>query len=81
MIMVLMTIMEESKMNCPCKECKDRFVTEHYSCHAICNQYKEWSKNQRIETMNLIRKKSLDNDSYSIADAKAIRKNNRRNKI
>ena len=68
-------------MNCPCKECKDRFVTEHYSCHAICNQYKEWSKKQKIETMQLTRKKSLDNDSYCIADAKAIRKNCRRSKV
>lgn len=68
-------------MKCPCKDCKDRFITEHYSCHTICSSYKEWSKNQRKETMELTRKKSLDNDSYSIEDSQAIRKNCRRRKI
>lgn len=61
-------------MKCPCKDCKDRFITEHYSCHTICSSYKEWSKVQRKETMELTRKKSLDKDSYSIEDSKAIRK-------
>lgn len=65
----------------PCKDCKDRFITDHYSCHAICQLYKKWKKQHKIETMQLTRKKSLDYDSYCIADAQAIRKGNRRSKI
>lgn len=57
----------------PCKNCKDRFVTDHYSCHAICEQYKVWSKTHKKEQMEIIRKRSLDNDSYSIDDSIAIR--------
>ena len=68
-------------MNIPCKDCKDRFVTEHYSCHAICKLYKEWNAYHKKEMMMLARKKSLDKDSYCIEEAKAIRKGCRRNKI
>lgn len=27
---------------CPCKGCKDRWVTETSICHIYCDRYKEW---------------------------------------
>lgn len=76
-----MNIMEESKMNIPCKDCKDRFVTEHYSCHSICELYKKWQKEHNKERFALAEKKSIDRDSYSIYDALEINRKHRRSKL
>ena len=68
-------------MKIPCKECKDRFVTEHYSCHAICEQYKEWNKFHQEELKRLAEKKAIDNASYSMYDSMELNKKKRGGKI
>lgn len=65
-------------MKVPCKDCKDRFVTESQTCHATCELYKEWKKEYNDETMRLAKKKSLDNASYSTEESIAIRNQKRK---
>ena len=31
-------------MECPCKGCTTRWVTDTSRCHAHCDRYKEWSE-------------------------------------
>lgn len=30
-------------MNCPCKDCTDRWVSESSNCHVSCKRYIEWA--------------------------------------
>lgn len=34
-------------MNCPCKGCTKRWVSETSRCHSSCNEYKEWFRINR----------------------------------
>jgi hypothetical protein len=65
-------------MKIPCGNCKDRFVTEHYSCHAICEEYKKWNKYHKEELKRIAEKNSIDRNSYSVFEAMEINKKNRR---
>lgn len=41
--------------NYSCKDCPDRYVTEHSNCHATCKDYLDASK-QRREELDRIKK-------------------------
>ena len=37
-------------MVCPCKNCKDRWVTDTSRCHSTCPKYAEWKA--YVDTLN-----------------------------
>jgi hypothetical protein len=53
---------------CPCKDCKERFVT----CHISCEKYKEWKKPLEEFKENRVKQKKID-DVLFIRHARKIR--------
>ena len=65
--------MEEAKA--PCKECKERrFIDERTTCHSVCEKYKKWVEKIHKEERELIQKRKMDQDSYSMFESMKIRK-------
>lgn len=44
-----------------CKDCKNRYVTEHSNCHATCKDYLEWRENRLKELDRLQKEKDINN--------------------
>ena len=61
-------------MNNPCKDCKDRFVNENYTCHSFCVKYKQWKEEHEKEKNRLNDQARIDKASYSIDESCSIRK-------
>lgn len=51
-------------MKCPCKDCKDRWVSSTSRCHAECDRYKEW--HQKMQDKNRAHTKhKMDEDAIA----------------
>lgn len=44
----------------PCKNCPDRYVTQHSNFHATCKSYLEWEKERKAELEAKHNEKRLD---------------------
>lgn len=43
--------------NYSCKDCPDRYVTEHSNCHATCERYLKWQEERKAQ----LEAKHIDN--------------------
>ena len=64
--------MEQQKA--PCKNCKERKITNNVSCHSTCERYKQWAKKLHEEKKEKLEKEKIDNASYSMFESMKIRK-------
>ena len=65
----------------PCKDCKDRFVKENYTCHKYCKKYISWKTEHESKRQELLEKAKIDKASYSIEESMNIQKWYKRTKI
>lgn len=47
-------------MKCPCKDCRDRWVTDSNRCHSSCNAYAEWRKSVNVINRRRVDSKTCD---------------------
>lgn len=45
-------------MNCPCKGCTKRWVSETSRCHASCTEYKEWAEFTKEKNADIAKRRA-----------------------
>lgn len=53
-------------MNCPCKGCTKRWVSETSRCHQTCTEYKEWAGYMKKRNLELSKQKDRTDSISSV---------------